>query len=357
MITLCYMHIFCLVLLTQCLSLYQNLRFNWTSGDILHTPLAKTIRDHQSVCTPKVYYFHQNNWGMGSDLHTWTQAVCNSMEKKATLLELSEGWIWNDRKFCGTGPTLPKRQPLSCYFNVEQHCPDSTTFPDKMMSYNHSYDRCPTYIQDDRTRQDFRAAAIEYLFSNISSKLIKAAESEITTVFGDYGIPDNMITVHLRWGDKKREMKLVTQQEYVDAIAAIAKSNNITHPKVFVTTESKDALSKIEVYVRDHQPTWTIYNYPPSVYDDRPRHHHTIASSPMSMAQNTNGAIGKASLIALLLALEARYYVLTSGSNWSRLIDELRRNVLDYKCGNCTKMVDLRQAFSDHNWRRLLYSD
>lgn len=124
------------------------LRLNWTSGEV-HTPLAHTIKNHQSKCTDKVYFYHQNNWGMGSDLHTWTQAVCNSMQKGATLLELSEGWIWNDRKFCNTGPNLPKKQPLSCYFNLEQHCPKSTNFGphDMMMSFNHSYDRCPKYIQ------------------------------------------------------------------------------------------------------------------------------------------------------------------------------------------------------------------
>jgi hypothetical protein len=332
----------------------MKLRFNWTSGDILHTPLAKTIKQHQSVCTDKVYYYHQNNWGMGSDLHTWTQAVCNSMQKNSTLLEQTETWIWNDRNFCGEAY---HKQPLACYFNLEKHCPQSSTYPERMMSFNHSYDRCPTYIQDDKTRQEFRAAAIEYLFSNLSPKIVKAADDEIVNVFGVDGVPDNMFTVHLRWGDKKREMKLVTQQEYVDAITALAANETITHPKVFVTTESKDALNKLEAYVREHRPTWTLYNYGQSVYDGGGGHHvaghsiHSSAASPMQMARNTNGLIGRASLIALLFAMESRYYVLTSGSNWSRLIDELRRNVIDRKCGGCTKMVDLRQAFSDHNWR------
>lgn len=180
---------------------------------------------------------------------------------------------------------------------------------------------------------------------------MKEAEAEITNVFGDYGIPENMITVHLRWGDKRKEMKLVTQQEFVDAIDAIATTHNLTHPKVFVTTESKEALEKIEQYVKSHKPTWTLYNYGPSVFESKAPS-AAMATSPMNMARHTGGIIGKASIIALLYAMESRYYVLTSGSNWSRLIDELRRNVVDYKCGNCTVMVDLRQAFSDHNWRR-----
>jgi hypothetical protein len=44
----------------------------------------------------------------------------------------------------------------------------------------------------------------------------------------------------------------------------------------------------------------------------------------------------------LLVALEANYFVLTTASNWSRLMNELRKNVLDPSCGDCTRMIDLR---------------
>lgn len=337
-------------------SLGNQLSLNWTSGEV-HTPMGKTIRDHQSVCTKNYYLFHTNNWGMGSDLHTWTQAVCNSMQLGATLLEVSTNWIWNDHTFCG--PHVKKKtQPLGCYFNKDMQCPESTPFPVRMV-YNHSYDRCPKYIQDDRTRQIFRASAIEYLFSNLSSRLVADAEREIPSVFGDYGIPENMITVHLRWGDKAREMKLVSQAEYVNAIDKIAQANSITNPKVYITTESKEALEQIEEYVKKNKPTWTLYNYGPSVYDSKgPKPRHGVHSgagilSPMKMAERTGGVQGKASMIALLYAMESKYYVLTSGSNWSRLIDELRRTKLDHQCGNCTQMIDLREAFLEHNWRRL----
>jgi len=48
-------------------------------------------------------------------------------------------------------------------------------------------------------------------------------------------------------------------------------------------------------------------------------------------------------MVALLLALSARYHVLTTASTWSRLIDNLRRNVLDRRCGGgCTDAIDLR---------------
>jgi hypothetical protein len=129
---------------------------------------------------------------------------------------------------------------------------------------------------------------------------------------------------------------------------------------VFITTESQHALESMQNYVKEHRKSWTLYNFAPSVYETRvieKSTNQTLHHNPMALAHHTGGKIGKASIIALMLAMEAKYYVLTSGSNWSRLIDELRRNVVNQVCGNCTVMVDLREAFRDHNWRHLLETD
>ena len=62
----------------------------------------------------------------------------------------------------------------------------------------------------------------------------------------------------------------------------------------------------------------------------------------ISAAYASQGRAGLQSLAALLISLEANRYVLARGSNWSRLIDELRKSIVDSRCGNCTKMIDLR---------------
>lgn len=49
----------------------------------------------------------------------------------------------------------------------------------------------------------------------------------------------------------------------------------------------------------------------------------------MKMNILTGGRLGYNSLLALLIALEADMYVLTTASNWSRLINELRLNVVE----------------------------
>ena len=42
----------------------------------------------------------------------------------------------------------------------------------------------------------------------------------INLVFPD-GVPEKLITVHVRWGDKSREMKLVAIDEYIKAVEKI----------------------------------------------------------------------------------------------------------------------------------------
>lgn len=61
------------------------------------------------------------------------------------------------------------------------------------------------------------------------------------------------------------------------------------------------------------------------------------------MAKALNGKAGLLALGSLLVAMEADDFVLTTKSNWSLLMDELRRAILDPRCDNCTSVVDLRR--------------
>jgi len=310
----------------------------------LHSALAKEIQEHQSKCTPKVAHHWQQKSGMGSDLHIWTQTICNSMQAGETLLQLDEPWIWNDKSFCKEGNHT---QPFSCYFNLQSHCPNSTNV-NHPAKWTNGWNMCPKYIKDMDSRQVFRAAAIEYLFSNLHPRLVQEAEDAIKEVFGASGIPQDMITLHLRLGDKHTEMKLVTPLEYYNAIDNfIDRHPHLTDPHIYVTTESLDGLEKVQEQLKKHQKTWKVHYYAPAIFNSKE------VISPMDMADKTQGSIGKHSIIALLLAMEARYYIMTSGSNWSRLIDELRKNVVDVQCNKCTEMVDLRRANNRNadNWR------
>ena len=59
------------------------------------------------------------------------------------------------------------------------------------------------------------------------------------------------------------------------------------------------------------------------------------------MAIQLDGRPGLVVLGSLLLAIEANNFLLTTANNCSRLMNEVRTNVLGPRCGNCT--TDLQE--------------
>lgn len=261
------------------------------------------------------------------------------MQRGRTLVQVDEQWPWNDPVFCSADE---HKQPFSCYFSLKSECPHSAN--NQSAAIANDYSKCPKYIHDLKSRTAFRAAAMEYMFSNLNPALIEEARKAIADVFGQQGIPEDLITVHIRWGDKSIEMKLVTEVEYFRAIDAAVSKHNISNPHIFVSTEDAPALEKLQEQLTKHGKTWKLHHYAPLLASHPPA---TAAQLHVDRALN-----GKSSLVALLLAMEAKHYILTTGSNWSRLMNELRMNVIDIKCNGCTTMVDLRQAhWKYQDWR------
>ena len=89
----------------------------------------------------------------------------------------------------------------------------------------------------------------EWLFQNVSKLVIHEAERQIreeafpeeeqmrgnstatakNIEFQPWPLPnaDSLITVHIRWGDKKREMKLVTLEEYINGTKSLLTEDEI----------------------------------------------------------------------------------------------------------------------------------
>jgi hypothetical protein len=181
-------------------------------------------------------------------------------------------------------------------------------------------------------------AAMEFLFQNVTDIVIQEAEKQMKEmkVFPT----EDFITIHIRWGDKWREMKLVSIEDYVDATKKILtqkERNGDVDVKIYLASEDPLAVQKF----KESAPSnWIIYQSGPKVSSDGERM-KTIAS-------NSGGKAGLESLGALLISMQANRYVLATGSNWSRLINELRKNIVDPRCGNCTtvaEFVDRRKSF------------
>lgn len=144
--------------------------------------------------------------------------------------------------------------------------------------------------------------------------------------------PDDLITVHIRWGDKGREMELRSVERYIGNISEMimTRPKNREHMPLHIYLASEDP-EAIRQFLENAPKDWNIHTSGPT---NKPGVSDMISMSKDEFA-------GLQSFGALLLSMESNRYVLSTGNNWSRLINELRKNVVNPRCDNCTIMIDV----------------
>jgi hypothetical protein len=193
------------------------------------------------------------------------------------------------------------------------------------------------------TTADVRTAGIEFLFSNVSPLVIAEAQRQLRLVFGNKPVPHNLVTVHVRWGDKvtSREMKFMPIEDYIDAVKSLAKQRNSSDAvSVYLATEDPKAVQQFQ---EKSPPDWNIYV--DQYFHEVKKHRQMdkeLWNQAVATSKETKGRAGLLTLASLLVAMEANDYVLTTASNWSRLMNELRSAILDKECNGCTRMIDLQ---------------
>lgn len=142
-----------------------KLKRDW-SGYALRSPLAREIEAGQRNCSLPVATFHlDNNAGLGSHLHQWTQAACNAHEKNYRLRTFNPEWLWLDQTYCDAKTAV--KSPFLCYFpTIEYRC--GVEESDSLSKVNVSSwdDRC-IRMQQKGFLTEFRAAAVEYIFQQV----------------------------------------------------------------------------------------------------------------------------------------------------------------------------------------------
>ena len=335
------------------------LRHNWHATP--HDPVVHEIDAQMNDCSTTAHCRLRPS-GYGSVLHTWATYLCYAMEHGASLVSAADGdWF---KAWDGHGTTVCHDEhsaaaPLTCFyghrantcrvfpragkaFKMPAYEPFFHDGDGAMRSYN-NWDGCPSWSH--RRGTPFFVAAFRWLFSGLSPRLVKLTREAAIDVFGPRGAPDALVTVHMRWGDKARDkVSLQPATRYAEAVEELVATHLPGLPSsklgVFVTTEDGAALRAFrkEAELRN----WTVYTYAPALlhadghFDVGANGSQAVsASSPLGEAQaqaaRSRQAVGWAgvhSIIALLLALEARLYVVTavgrSSSNWGRLVDEMR---------------------------------
>lgn len=223
-----------------------------------------------------------------------------------------------------------------------------------------------------------RAAITEFLFTRVSQIVQQEGQRQLNLVFSRpdlnqnknspnasviaNGIPKNLITVHVRWGDKGREMSLSPISKYIVAIEQILQrrrtnryakvpmyndhvdASDPNEVNIFLATEDPEAVMEFQ---RAAPNEWNIYI--DQYYTENLIYRQNIGNVynvNTITALQSNGRTGLLALGSLLVAMEANDYVLTTGSNWSRLMNEIRINILNPRCHNCTTMIDLKRGES-----------
>lgn len=210
----------------------------------MYSGLALHIKESQNNCNLTAVYYKINNWGMGSDLHHFSQALCNALELHQTVF-VEGDWVWNDKAFCSKYATAsPGRNnaSFSCYFSNEISPCMPTSY--RTIDANNSYLNCPSFSRNRQTRSLFRAASMEYMFAYLNYHVVLDAEKVILDVFGPEGIPEDMITVHVRWGDKIHSWgnTLIAIEAYVDSVEKLVFSKSIEKPVIFLVSEDPAAV-------------------------------------------------------------------------------------------------------------------
>jgi hypothetical protein len=330
-----------------------QLRFDYTNLAPF-SDLAKRMNSHQTNCSLSLGNFkYRNRFGLGSDLHIWGQALCNAMQSQVRIRTVLP-WTWMDQREC----QAHTESSMTCYFpESELNCPQDLqvarahpTFDEQLFNISSPKGNvkvdCDSIVPNTlNDKRRLRAAGMEYLFGHISPLLKKEAERQLSLVFGSNGaVPSDLITVQMRWGDKSKEMQLVGVQEYVKAVYRILKQRPVGKrdtAHVFLATEDPKAVAQFQKLV---PPGWTVYV--DQYFHDMLPHRIAEYNGGPKMSKILDGKAGLVALGSLLVAMEANDFVLTTASNWSRLMNELRKNIVDPRCNNCTTMIDLR---SDKN--------
>jgi hypothetical protein len=356
----------------------ENMRRSRLRLDYRHlerlSPLAQAIEAMQSNCDFKKMGISEQRacCGLGSDIHTYSVSLCYGLQLKNVRVRTLGYWHWRDEKHCqvyDSGIKDPWKSPLKCYFpESENLCPEDDAqfgeleLQDPERSFNMTYpgggiamDVCPDVIENAGSVSVVRAATTEFLFTRVADIVQKEGQRQLEAVFGinrTHGeVPSNLITVHIRWGDKRFEAGLLPIEPYIDAVRTIVESRRQAKGKneswsaeedevsIFLSTEDPDAHQQFLASKPDH---WNVYvdqyyveNLPYRTRDGNEYNNH------INNLREAGAQMGLVALGSMLVAMEANDFVLTTTSNWSRLMNEIRKNLINPRCGDCTQMIDL----------------
>jgi hypothetical protein len=130
--------------------------------------------------------------------------------------------------------------------------------------------------------------------------------------------------------------------DYINGVKQVLKQRGDREEgeaHIYLATEDPQAVTE---FMTNLPKLWKVYldqfYYEMLPYRPSDDPYNTVPK----ISRELNGVTGLWSLGSLLVAMEANDYVLTTSSNWSRLMNELRKNIVNPRQNDQTKMVDLK---------------
>jgi hypothetical protein len=208
-----------------------RLRHDWTNLSP-SLELTNHVLKHQSDCSiPMSTFTYRNRFGLGSDLHVYSQALGYGIETNRRIRTVGN-WTWMDQSDCGnistkrSGITIGDGglaygvlgSPMKCYFATsELNCPGDVEYavanpefdPTSALSKSNGnlipqssdYTSVILTSKSNGGEQLLQTAVVESLFTRVTPLVVREAERQLNLVFGGKDkVPKDLITVHIRWG-------------------------------------------------------------------------------------------------------------------------------------------------------------
>eukprot|EP00850_Spirogloea_muscicola_P020327 SM000212S06920 [mRNA] locus=s212:186294:189231:- [translate_table: standard] len=165
----------------------------------------------------------------------------------------------------------------------------------------------------------------------------RQAQGELETTLWqsthDVLVPRPIVTMHVRGGAKKREMALFSLRAFMEQAERVRSHDPNVHT-IWLASMLGSVLEEAEA---DYTPRWTFLSTrqrrltrkeEDGDFDDIPSTPMASDASPEAAAEAAAWALKSSvdlSFVNLLVQSQADYFVGTLGSNWDRLVDELRK--------------------------------
>eukprot|EP00158_Paraphelidium_tribonemae_P004456 Partr_v1_DN26765_c1_g1_i3_m8637 len=289
--------------------------------------------------------------GLGSIIHVGTAYLANALENDALFVwhptQVGGGSMFADEG-CGRGEA---NSNFLCFFKPPSACGyEWTNAHNQLPDPGESKGGVPSYLEgrlrevlgDREISADFvkywwRAQGAAYLMRLNSQTLNILADMRLNRTLNDgvivssdgstrqipvpFPLPSGIFHAHIRHGDKSVEMQLLDLPVYITKAEQVVAENPLAYFKtIFVSTEDQAVIDAARKQLSIGQGTtanhaWTVYT----------SNIHRINGSPYEQLKE----FGKSQMThewlhQLVMSLEADIEIGTMGSNWNRMISELK---------------------------------